>query len=227
MTSQSNPATPGRPHVIVAATDFSEVSNLALQQAWQLATQRSDAELHVVHVVDDRRGPTSKSAELQREEQLLAELPDAVRNHAIAQAQAGKLPPLHRPLGVHVRLGKPAPSILQLAADLDAALVVVGSHGRSGLSKLVLGSVSEELVKSGRLPVLVSRPKNLEGMAQSAKLDPPCADCIRVRHETGGRQWWCELHGRPHADHHVHSSTQRVSFSKSPMDFEGALTGGR
>jgi nucleotide-binding universal stress UspA family protein len=226
MTNTSNDAT-SRPHVIVAATDFSEVSNLALQQAWQLASQRPDAELHVVHVVDERRGLSSKEAELEREEQLLAGLPDELRNHAVQQAQLGKLPPLRRPLGVHVRLGKPAQAILQLAADLDAAMIVVGSHGRSGLDKLLLGSVSAELVKAGRLPVLVSRPKNLEGMAKSEKLEPPCADCIRVRHESGGEQWWCELHGRPHAEHHIHSSTQRVRFSKSPMDFEGALTGGR
>lgn len=218
---------PKRPHVIVVGTDFSEVSNLAIQQAWHLATQREDAQLHVVHAIDTRRGLTSKAAEVEREERLLEELPAKVRNHVVRQAQAGQLPPLHQPLGVHVRLGKPDEAILQLAADLDAAMIVVGSHGRSGLDKLMLGSVSEKLVRAGRLPVLVSRPKHLETMAKSERLEPPCPDCVAVRHQSGGQQWWCEVHARPHAEQHIHSSTQRVSFHKAPMDFEGALTGGR
>ncbi|HJL18544.1 MAG TPA: universal stress protein [Sandaracinaceae bacterium LLY-WYZ-13_1] len=225
--STPSDATAARPHVIVAATDFSEISNLALQQAWSLATQRQDAQLHVIHVVDAHRGLRSKSSELERESELLETLPGELRNHAIQQAQVGKLPPLHQPLGVHVRIGEPAGMILQLAADLDAAMVVVGSHGRSGLDKLLLGSVSEKLVKAGRLPVLVSRPKHLEGMARSEKLEPPCPDCIAVRHRSGGNQWWCEVHGRPHTETHVYSASENVRFSKAPMDFEGALTGGR
>lgn len=215
-----------RPHVIVVGTDFSEVSNLAIQQAWLLASQRPDGQLHVVHSIDTRRGLTSKADEVEREDRLLQELPAKVRNHAIQQAQLGELPPLNQPLGVHVRLGKADEAILQLAADLDAAMLVVGSHGRSGLDKLILGSVSEKLVRAGRLPVLVSRPRHLETMAKSEKLEPPCPDCVATRHQTGGNQWWCEVHSRPRAEHMIHSSTQRVNFSKAPMDFEGALTGG-
>src|SRR5690606_17201786 len=197
-------------------------SALALRQAWELATQREDAWLHVVHVVS-KPALTPRDVRYRVVDQKLTELPDKVRNHAIREAQAAQLPPLHNPLGVHVRLGAPAEAILQLAADLDASMVVVGSHGKTGFRKWVLGSVSQSLVKSGLLPVLVSRPRQLASMATSEQLEPPCPDCVAVRRESDGTEWWCEMHARERPPTHVYSHTQRVSFSKPPMDTQGAL----
>src|SRR5690606_28444538 len=124
---------------------------------------------------------------------------------------------------VHVRLGAPAEAILQLAADLDASMIVVGSHGKTGFRKWVLGSVSQSLVKAGLLPVLVSRPRHLASMATSERLEPPGPDCVAARRASNGTEWWCEMHSRERPATHVYSSTQRVSFSKPPMDAHGAL----
>ncbi|MEQ8461733.1 MAG: universal stress protein [Sandaracinaceae bacterium] len=213
---------PRRPHVILVGTDFSEASMLAVRQAWHLATQRADAQLHVAHVADDARGLRRKTDALRHQDALLREMPAKVRAHAVQQAQAGQLAPLHQPLGVHVRLGDPVDGLLQLAADLDAAMLVVGSHGKTGIARW-LGSVSERLVKAGRLPVLVSRPRDLTTMAKSERLEPPCPDCVAARHASSGERWWCEVHARPHVETHVYSSTQRVDFAKPAADFEGAL----
>lgn len=213
---------PRRPHVILVGTDFTDASKLAVRQAWHLATQRTDAQLHVAHVADDDRGLRLKTDALLHRDALLRELPAKVRNHAIQQAQAASLAPLHQALGVHVRLGDPVDGLLQLAADLDAAMLVVGSHAKTGLDRF-LGSVSNALVKAGKLPVLVSRPRDLEAMAKSAQLEPPCPDCVDTRHVTAGAEWWCEVHARPHVPTHVYSSTQRVDFAKPAADFEGAL----
>jgi nucleotide-binding universal stress UspA family protein len=56
-----------------------------------------------------------------------------------------------------VEVGDPAGVICTVAAELGVDVVVVGSHGRSGLSRLLLGSVSEHVVRSAPCPVLVVR----------------------------------------------------------------------
>ena len=150
---------PRRPHVILVGTDFSEASMLAVRQAWHLATQRADAQLHVAHVADDARGLRRKTDALRHQDALLREMPAKVRAHAVQQAQAGQLAPLHQPLGVHVRLGDPVDGLLQLAADLDAAMLVVGSHGHGPLGRAVLGSVSAACVRRAGCPVVVVTPR--------------------------------------------------------------------
>lgn len=56
--------------------------------------------------------------------------------------------------------GDPATEILKAASTWSADLIVVGSHGRGGVSRLVLGSVAEEVMRRARCPVLVVRPPN-------------------------------------------------------------------
>jgi nucleotide-binding universal stress UspA family protein len=64
---------------------------------------------------------------------------------------------LARDYGVRgfVRTGDPSDELLALAKELDASLVVLGTHGRSGLSHLLLGSTTEKLIRKSPLPVLV------------------------------------------------------------------------
>lgn len=217
------------PHVIVVATDFSEVARLALLQAWQLATQRADAELHVVHVIDDRGRALTKNARLRSRDHLLTVLPGQLRSYAMDLGRQAQLAPLHHPLSVHVRIGKPAREILTLAAELDAAMLVVGSHARGGLDRLVMGSVAHQLVSAGRLPVLVSHPKHFEGISTARSPEapePPCPDCLALRRTTGDAQLWCEVHSRAHAQPHTYRWTGNGS-SKLPHDSEGAMRGYR
>lgn len=203
---------------IIAGVDFTPISELALTQAWIQAAQRPDARLHVLHVVEDEAALRADTEVMQDRDAILDRLPRALYQHALKLCTGSGLPPLHHPLGVHVRFGKAARQTLQLAADLDADLIVVGSHGKRGLSRL-LGSVSSELVKSGRLPVLVARPKALDDMRNEEKLDPPCPDCLEARRTS--REFWCDLHAREHADMRAHSSTQRVQLAKPPFDTQG------
>src|SRR5690606_4331872 len=63
----------------------------------------------------------------------------------------------------HVVSGTPAYEICNLAAKVGADLVIVGTHGRRGLSRLWLGSCSEAVVREAPCPVLVVRPKLLPG----------------------------------------------------------------
>ena len=53
--------------------------------------------------------------------------------------------------------GSTADAILELTDELDASLIVIASHGRTGVRRAVLGSVAEDLIRSGHRPVLVVR----------------------------------------------------------------------
>jgi len=61
------------------------------------------------------------------------------------------------PIGTAVRYGKPPPEIISHIADNKVDLVAMSTHGRSGLSRLVMGSVAEEVVRNARVPVLLWR----------------------------------------------------------------------
>ncbi len=57
-----------------------------------------------------------------------------------------------------LREGKPADQILAAAREWDADVIVIGTHGRSGVSRLVLGSTAESVVRHASCPVLVIKP---------------------------------------------------------------------
>ena len=140
---------------ILVPTDFSACALPAVRYAAELADKFA-AELVLLHVVSDA---------------VLA-LPDAVMPtpatdlHALTEAgktglanliAAEKLERLNpRP---EVRLGSPAAEIIAAATDLHADLVCIGTHGRGGIARVLLGSVAEHVVRQAPCPVLTVRPK--------------------------------------------------------------------
>lgn len=138
---------------ILVATDFGECSQDALEDAVQLA-EKLDAKVHLVHVVT-----------LQNSENA-APLPSvALEDTAVsAQRKLSAIAEAHRASGhlgeVVVRRGDPAPTILVAAQDLGADLIVLGTHDRRGLRRLVLGSVAEAVVRRAHCSVLVVRSRS-------------------------------------------------------------------
>jgi nucleotide-binding universal stress UspA family protein len=63
--------------------------------------------------------------------------------------------PVDRPVETHVAIGEPAPALLKAAEQCQADLIVVGSHGRTGIGRLLLGSVSENVLRHAPCSVLV------------------------------------------------------------------------
>lgn len=59
-----------------------------------------------------------------------------------------------------VRVGSPAHTIVGVAREIDADLIVIGTHGRSGFSRVLLGSVAEQVIRHAGCPVFVVREKN-------------------------------------------------------------------
>ena len=134
---------------IVVATDFSQASSYALSAAVALATA-NDAHLSVVHVLqNDWRYEMLASPELG-----LEQLDADHRLKKLVEDLKSK-----REIDSTVVKGGPiAAGILSFATRSGADLLVVGTHGRRGLSKFALGSVAEELLRRSACPVLTIGP---------------------------------------------------------------------
>ncbi len=138
---------------IVCAVDFSDSSRIALEHAADLAC-RFEGELVLVHVWKGPRtarvaralAPAAISADEQRE--LARKLDDWRRE---ATRIAG------REVRTVLVSGSPASEIARVATDEKADLVVVGTRGRKGLERAVLGSVAEGIVRHSPCAVLVAR----------------------------------------------------------------------
>lgn len=188
-----------KPYTIVVGIDFSDASDLALDEALTLTTERR-GELHVIYVDDHFRAPEGSKeaaeAALSRVEKHSLARIDNLRNRTGRAISFGKL-------YSHFRLGDPAEQVAQLASSLDADLIIAGTHGYSGLKRFVLGSVAENIVRLGRCPVWIVRPKDHEARGKMPEIEPPCLDCLAKRKETAGATFWCERH----SEHHVRAHT--------------------
>ncbi len=135
---------------ICCATDFSEPSRLALEEAARLAG-RFQAELTVLHVFEERA--VSPEILLSKYEQALPELEEKM---ASCQREAERIS--GRPVRTVILTGNSAAlEIGRFAHDGSFDLLVVGTHGRTGLPRVVLGSVAERAVREAECSVLVAR----------------------------------------------------------------------
>ena len=140
--------------VIVAGTDFSPLSRHALDWAIELA-QRTRSRIVLAHVFDL---PVYGFPDAS----LLVDAQTAARMSTEAQQGLNAEIERVRATGVVVegklKQGDPREVIPQLAVSEGAWLVVVGSHGRHGIARALLGSVAESIVRAATVPVVVVRP---------------------------------------------------------------------
>jgi len=74
---------------------------------------------------------------------------------------------------VYVTTGHPAERIVALATAVDADVIVLGTHGRTGLKRIVLGSVAEEVVRRAPCTVMVIRPHDFLNGEKVPAIQPP------------------------------------------------------
>jgi nucleotide-binding universal stress UspA family protein len=156
---------------IAVGIDFSSPSNHALHEAMRLARQLPASELHVIYVLRTEKALHS-ARKLDELEVELRDKVEEIREHVINICEPKSDQPFTQEMIVHVRLGDPAAAIHQTAVDVDADLIVVGTHGRTGLDKLILGSVAEELMRIAHVPVLVAHPKDYSNLRKSDRPEP-------------------------------------------------------
>src|SRR5215207_9185715 len=148
------------PTKILLATDGSREAILAAQSAAQIANE-TYSKLHIVYVRPRSVplhpghfvGPEVAEHPLQREQELLERKAQRILDAQVKEIEAagGSVAQTH--LGV----GKPAEEIVALGEELGAGLIVVGSRGRGGLRRALIGSVSDSVVRHAHCPVLVVR----------------------------------------------------------------------
>ncbi|RLM56675.1 universal stress protein [Halobellus sp. Atlit-31R] len=143
-------------HILVP-TDGSDTAEVAVAHAIDLA-EKYDATLHALYVIDV--DATSYSLGTEQVDRLrqghLDEMPEV---RADADTATGHVADAAAERGLtveeHVRAGQPARAIRKFVDENEIGLVVMGSHGRSGLTRALLGSVAEKVLRETQVPVLV------------------------------------------------------------------------
>ena len=138
---------------IAVATDGSESVRRAVGVALDLA-ERFDAEVHALSVVDTDEIESSPS-------ELRADLADALERQA-HEALADVQDRTDRAVTTAVREGRPAAEIGSYAREEDVDAVAVGTRGRHGENRLLIGSVAERVVRTCPVPVLTVRQLDSE-----------------------------------------------------------------
>jgi universal stress protein A len=145
------------PKRILVPLDFSKASLKALRYAVPFARQFG-VQLYLVSVLE----PASF---LDGVENLALAMPD----QALVEATGRKLLALAAeeieefvPVDVQVRIGKPFAEIVKLAADMHIDLIIIATHGYTGLKHVFLGSTAEQVVRRAPCPVLVVRERERE-----------------------------------------------------------------
>lgn len=186
---------PAITNTVLAAIDFSEASDLVVEHALAMARQSRAHEIHFLHV---RPTPRDEADVEGRQTEFEEWLDARVRDH-------GSVPYIVKVVA-HEASGNPADVIVEMAGELLASVVVVGTHGRKGFQRMVMGSVAESVVRNAGCPVLVARPMMHQQPAPN--IEPPCPRCIERRTETGGEQLWCEQHSQKHGRRHTYYNTR-------------------
>ncbi|MCR4290815.1 MAG: universal stress protein [Candidatus Scalindua sp.] len=144
---------------ILCPFDFSENAEEALQYAIHLMLKDDDATLYLAHVVDSRvfdyGGPVyeqeplimkialDQSTRELLEKKLLAEVPEEIQNR----------------VETIILFGVPFLEIITTAKDKNIDLIVIGTHGRTGIAHMLIGSVAEKVVRKAPCPVLSVKSK--------------------------------------------------------------------
>jgi len=152
--------------VIVAGVAWDATADPLWEKAQTLLWSRPDASLHLVHVV----GRGAVKAETDHEslvDDALAQL------HQWVVRKMGRADdPIGMQIHLEVAIGDPADELVQIAVDNEADLLLLGTHGRKGVAKLVLGSVAEKVLHKSPCSVLVARPADFEGRAKTPVIAP-------------------------------------------------------
>jgi nucleotide-binding universal stress UspA family protein len=174
----------GHRFVLVAGLDESSQAGNVLANSVAIVRGRPNAELHLVHALDIGV-ESAMTPLLDTAREYLDRMGDRAANGCEARVTT------------HLGVSRPWREIVQTAANLEADLIVVGTHGRKGVSRLIVGSQAERVVRNAACPVLVVREKDY-GTLEVPEIEAPCPECLKVQEETKGEKLWCAHHSERH-----------------------------
>ena len=133
---------------VLVPVDLSEQSTLVLDHATALATAYG-APIDLLHVVEETAFPTAYGMD-----PLTPSHPDVQeRAREALKALAAEIEDFDEPLNTHILAGYAARDIVDFAEEYAADLIVMATHGRTGLQRFLIGSVAEKVVRSAPCPV--------------------------------------------------------------------------
>lgn len=147
------------PTKILLATDGSKDAELALSTAVDIA-RSTDSELHVVTVAPGGPDPVYAAHEAGFDYESYEEAREAVLREAreILDGQVRKVEELGGTVAeTHLETGRRDQAIVNVADEIGAGLIVMGSRGLGGMKRALMGSVSDSVVRHAHCPVLVVR----------------------------------------------------------------------
>jgi len=169
---------------VLVAVDFGEESRRAFEAALELAA-RLEVDLDIVHVCPPPPSEISTApAYVEAANELLAGFAKAAEQRGL-QART------------HLRMDAIAFALLEVIDALEPFVVVVGSHGRRGVARALLGSVSDMLARRSPVPVLIVPSPNRRKVARTTAF--ACADCGHML-EPGESTYTCAWCGKSPAN---------------------------
>jgi universal stress protein A len=142
------------PKSILVPTDFSDYSDKALEQAIDIAKQYK-SKIHLVHVI----GVIQQCVvDYCLDAETLSELKDRTIKTAqmMAQDQLAKFPDAKLiDVEINVRQGIPYDEIIKYQIEKKIELIVIASHGKTGLLHYVMGSVTDKVIRTAKIPILL------------------------------------------------------------------------
>jgi universal stress protein A len=137
---------------IVVATDFSDVSLVAVEAAFNLDLG-SDSTLYLLHVLETPGGIDPIAGWVRPSN---AELYEEAMDRLGSMVPANSLKEMR--IERHVVTGSPVREIARFAKEREADMIIVATHGRTGLARVVMGSTAESLLREAPCQVLVVKP---------------------------------------------------------------------
>lgn len=139
------------PKKILVPIDMSAYSLAGIQYAQEIA-ELFNAEVVVLNVDDQHHGRSlSVSESRERVEGIIRAIQRLLIDHHLVSHS----------LRIEVRSGSPAIEIVHAAQQLGCDLLVMSTHGRSGLRHILMGSVAEKVVRFSKIPVLTVKPEDI------------------------------------------------------------------
>jgi nucleotide-binding universal stress UspA family protein len=161
---------------VIAASDFSPLGDCAVVEALRICATRPHSMLNVITVAAESAagvilpGPASRPVPKEAaNETARVHLVDIVDDYLAQKHRLGL-----EKIAFYVTVGgTPAAGILSLAAELDADLIVLGTHGRNRLAHMIHRSVTEEVMRRAACGVFVIRPRDFLLGEKLPVIDPP------------------------------------------------------
>jgi nucleotide-binding universal stress UspA family protein len=145
-------------HKVVVPTDFSDVSLSALDYL-QSVTAFQKATVYLLHIVENVPMVAFPAIELDSETAMRNAEEDARQD--IERIIKERVHSLENVLPV-IRRGIPYQEITQFAKTANADLIVIATHGRTGVAHAVMGSVAEKVIRHSSVPVLTVKPAGIK-----------------------------------------------------------------